>query len=107
MGREGDVSPEQCQRELSELRKLKPQMYDIDMQVVLVYAGEDQDRWKKFVRQQQPCRWTFLNDFRHTSNMRMLYDLEYVPHLYLMDDEGVIIAKDIRVSELKELLPLL
>lgn len=101
------IDCEQCQRELSELRKLKPQMYDIDMQVVLVYAGEDQDRWKKFVRQQQPCRWTFLNDFRHTSNMRMLYDLEYVPHLYLMDDEGVIIAKDIRVSELKELLPLL
>ena len=35
----------------------------------------------------------------------MLYDLEYVPHLYLLDEEGVIIAKDIRASELKELLP--
>ena len=39
--------------------------------------------------------------------MRTLYDLEYVPHLYLLDENGVIIAKDISVSELKELLPLL
>ena len=71
----------------------------------MVYVGEDQAKWKQFVRSQRPSRWTFLNDFKHTSNMRMLYDLEYVPHLYLLDEEGVIIAKDIRASELKELLP--
>jgi len=99
------IDCEQCQRELAALQKLKPEMYDMDMQVVLVYVGEDQERWKKFVREQRPSRWTFLNDFKHTSNMRMLFDLEYVPHLYLLDSEGVIIAKDIRVSELKELLP--
>jgi hypothetical protein len=39
--------------------------------------------------------------------MRQLYDLEFVPHLYLLDENGVIIAKDIQVSELKELLPML
>ena len=99
------IDCEQCQREIAELQLLKPEMYDMDMQVVLVYVGEDQQKWKQFVRDQRPSRWTFLNDFKHTSNMRMLYDLEYVPHLYLLDAEGVIIAKDIHVSELKELLP--
>ena len=45
--------------------------------------------------------------FDNTSEMRTLYDLEYVPHLYLLDETGIIIAKDISVTELKELLPLL
>lgn len=101
------IDCEQCQREIAELKKLRPALYDLGIHVVLVYAGDEQERWKQFVKQMQPCRWTFLNDFKHTSNMRMLYDLEYVPHLYLLDSEGVIIAKDIRVSELKELMPYL
>ena len=97
----------QCQQEIAELKRLKPQLYDADIQVVLVYVGEDQENWRKFVRKEGLCRWQFLNDFAGTSQMRQLYDLEYVPHLYLLDEFGVVIAKDIRVSELKELLPLL
>ena len=95
----------QCQKEIAELNRLKPEMYDMDMQVVMVYVGEDKDKWKQFVREQQPCRWTFLNDFKNTSKMRLLYDLEYVPHLYLLDANGVIIAKDISAFELRDLLP--
>lgn len=95
----------QCQKEIAELNRLKPEMYDMDMQVVMVYVGEDKNKWKQFVREQQPCRWTFLNDFKNTSKMRLLYDLEYVPHLYLLDANGVIIAKDISAFELRDLLP--
>ena len=95
----------QCQKEIAELNRLKPELYDMDMQVVMVYVGEDKDKWKQFVREQQPCRWTFLNDFKNTSKMRLLYDLEYVPHLYLLDANGVIIAKDISAFELRDLLP--
>ena len=97
----------QCQKELAELQRLSPDFYDMDIQVVMVYVGQEQDKWKKFVRRQQPSRWLFLNDFKGTSNMRMLYDLDYVPHLYLLDENGIVVAKDIRASELKELLPLL
>ena len=39
--------------------------------------------------------------------MRMLYDLDYVPHLYLLDKNGIVVAKDIRINELQELLKLL
>ena len=73
----------------------------------MVYVGQQQDRWKKFVRKEMPCRWKFLADFDNVSDMLERYDLEYVPHLYLLDENGVIIAKDIKVSELKEILPLL
>ncbi len=97
----------ECQKEIAELQRLNPELYDLDIQVVLVYVGKDQENWKKFVRRQQPSRWTFLNDFKDQSNMRMLYDLDYVPHLYLLDRNGTVVAKDIRASELKDLLKLL
>ena len=97
----------QCQQELAQLRKLSAELYEADIQVVLVYVGDEQQKWKDFVRKMRPSRWRFLNDFKQSSNMRMRYDLDFVPHLYLLDGNGVIIAKDIRASELKELLPLL
>ena len=101
------VDCQQCQQEIAALRKLKPALFDADIQVVMVYVGQDRERWKQFIRKEGLCRWKFLSDLAGTSDMRQLYDLEYVPHLYLLDAYGVIIAKDIRVAELKELLPLL
>lgn len=97
----------QCQQEFEALKRLKADLYDIDARVVLVYVGEEKEAWRKFVRKQWPSHWVFLNDFAHTSDMRTLYDLEYVPHLYLLDANGVVIAKDIRASELKQMIPLL
>ena len=101
------IDCQQCQRELAALKKLKPQLFDADIQVVMVYVGQDRDRWKQFVRKEGLSRWKYLNDFEGVSQMRQLYDLEFVPHLYLLDENGVTIAKDIQVSELKEILPLL
>jgi peroxiredoxin len=98
---------QQCQKELAELKRMNPVLYDMDIHVVLVYVGSEQEKWKKFVRKQQPSHWTFLNDFKNTSNMRMLYDLDYVPHLYLLDQNGLVVAKDIHASELQDLLKLL
>lgn len=97
----------QCQQELMELQRMSAELYDLDIQVVMVYAGHDADAWKIFVRKMQPSRWTFLNDFKDSSNMRTLYDLDYVPHLYLLDYNGIVVAKDIHASELKHLLNLL
>ena len=101
------IDCQQCQKEFEALKKLRSDLYDMDIQVVLVYVGQEKENWRKFVRKLWPTRWKLLNDFENTSEMRTLYDLEYVPHLYLLDENGVIIAKDISVSELKELLPLL
>jgi len=98
---------EQCQREIAQLQAMNDQFYDLDIRVVMVYVGHNEEAWKKYVRRQQPSRWTFLNDFKGTSDMRMRYDLDYVPHLYLLDQQGTVVAKDIRALELLELLPLL
>ena len=101
------IDCQQCQHEIAELKKLKLHLYDADIRVVMVYVGQEQEKWKQYVRKHGLNRWTYLNDFEGESQMRKLYDLEFVPHLYLLDENGVIIAKDIQASELKELLPLL
>ena len=94
-----------CQDEIAALKKLKPAFYDADIQVVMVYVGTEQEKWRKFVSKDCLSRWKYLNDFKGTSRMRELYDLEYVPHLYLVDQWGNVVAKDISVQELKELIP--
>lgn len=94
----------QCQEEIKALKSLASELREAGIKVKLVYAGTQQDTWRKFVRS-VPCRWVCLQDFNDESNMRNLYDLEFVPHLYLLDAEGIIIAKDIRAIELKEMIP--
>ena len=101
------IDCQQCQKEHETLKKLRRDLYDADIQVVMVYVGDERDTWRKFVRKQWPSRWKYYNDFEKTSEMRTHYDLAFVPHLYLLDENGVIIAKDISVNELRELLPLL
>lgn len=99
------IDCEQCQRELKQLEQLRTALSESDLQVTLVYVGEDARKWKRFVKEMRTPGWRFLNDFKHASDMHARYDLEVVPHLYLLDRKGVIIAKDLRVSELKELIP--
>ena len=96
----------QCQEEIKVLKSLAADLAAKDIKVKLVYAGRERSSWRKFIRK-VPCRWQCLQDFKDESDMRTLYDLEYVPHLYLLDDDGIIIAKDIRALELIALLPLL
>ena len=94
----------QCAQEFEELKRIRAALYDMDIKVVMIYVGHEQEKWRKFVRKQWPSHWKYINDFKGTSGMRQRYDLEYVPHLYLLDENGIIIAKDIRVSELKDIL---
>ena len=101
------IDCQQCQKEIEALKKLKPELFDIDIQVVMVYVGSEQEKWKKFVKEDCLSRWKYYNDFKGKSNMRQLYDLEYVPHMYLLDADGIVTAKDINTQELKELLPYL
>jgi len=96
----------QCQDELRVLKTLAADLRELDIRVKLVYVGSEQEKWRKFIRK-VPCRWLCLQDFRNESEMRERYDLEFVPHLYLLDSEGTVIAKDIRAGELKEMLPML
>ena len=92
-----------CREELRQLRSLAGDLREAGIKVKLVYAGKEEEAWRQFIRQ-VPCRWNCLQDFKGESDMHARYDLEYVPHLYLLDSNGRILAKDIRAAELKEMI---
>lgn len=93
----------ECQEMIDKLSKLRHNLYAFDTDVTLVYVGENEKEWKKFVKK-HPGVWRYLHDPDGSSRMRLLYDLDYVPHIYLLDADNVIIAKDIRVETLVSLL---
>ena len=97
------VGCDDCRKAVDELSALRREIENCDADVTLVYVGSDSESWKKFIKE-SPKGWRYLCDPDGSSRMRELYDLEYVPHLYLLDDEGVVIAKDIKTDILKTLL---
>ncbi len=97
------VSCEECEAMTRELIKIKSLLNSYSIRVVAVYTGKDEKLWKGFAKK-GPKNWRYLWDKNGESEMHRLYDLEYVPHLYLLDCNKSIIAKDIDVQTLKDLL---
>lgn len=97
------VSCKECEAMTGELMKIKSLLNSYSIRVVAVYTGKDEELWKEYVKK-GPKNWRYLWDKNGESEMHRLYDLEYVPHLYLLDCNKTIIAKDIDVEALKELL---
>lgn len=100
------VNCEQCRTVIDQLQKIKDDFGYRDISVTLVYTGDDQKAWKDFVRK-MPYGWRYLMDAKKTSGMMQFYDLEYVPHIYLLDPYDTVIAKDISVDNLARILPYL
>ena len=98
------IDCKQCQEEFRQLKSMSADLREVGIKVKLVYVGKEEEAWRKFIKK-VPCRWLPLQDFKGESDMHTLYDLEYVPHLYLLDADGTILAKDIRALELKEMIP--
>lgn len=100
------VSCKDCEDLIVKLAQMKKDFKRKRVKVKMVYTGRDETLWKNFVKV-SPGNWTYLWDRDGRSGMMKKYDLEYVPHSYLIDGYGYIIAKDLNVKNLKELLDLL
>lgn len=96
------VSCKECEAMTEELKKIKSTLNANSIRVVAVYTGKDEQLWREFVKK-GPKNWRYLWDKNGESEMHRLYDLEFVPHLYLLDYNKTIIAKDIDVQTLKAL----
>lgn len=87
-----------CQAEAEALRQMELNLQAMNVSVTMVYAGDDAERWKEF-RKNYPTRWIYLADLKGTSRLHELYDIEYVPKIYLLDSNGIVIAKDMKADQ--------
>ena len=92
-----------CRREFEGILPYADEYAEKGLQIICVYVGKDKNEWLEFVRTHDP-RWTYLTDLENTSGLRELYDVAFVPKIYLLDRKGKILAKEIDAPTLHELM---
>jgi len=100
------IKCDECEKMIEELNVIRNKLYLNGIKVIMVYAGHDEGLWNNFIGE-NPKKWTYVMDKTGESNMHKLFDLETVPHTYLVDGNGIIIAKDISPTMLLEIIPML
>lgn len=100
------VSCKECEDLITQLAAMKKEFRRNSVKVKMVYTGRDEELWKNFVKV-SPGDWTYLWDRDGGSGMMKKYDLEFVPHSYLLDHDGYIVAKDLNVKNLKKIIEIL
>ena len=83
-----------CKREVAILRENADKLRKNKVKVVCVNVGFDDELYRKFIKENDR-RWVYLKDDPIISGLRhKQYDIRFVPELYLLDRDRVIIARD-------------
>ena len=92
-----------CRREFDGIVRYADEYAKKGLRIVCVYVGKDENEWKEFVRTHDD-RWIYLGDPKNQSGLRELYDIAFVPKIYLLDKKKRILAKEIDAPTLHSLL---
>ncbi|MBR5735607.1 MAG: hypothetical protein IKX60_02280 [Bacteroidales bacterium] len=91
-----------CRQYTEDLREASALLKSKKVKVVSVYLSADRSYWLDNINYNKG--WTHLTDEGPWSQLREDYDLAVVPRLYLLDKDKKVIAKDITVRTLCEIL---
>ena len=91
-----------CAQYKQDLKDASALLKSKKAKVVSVYLSADREQWLNDIKNNK--NWTHLTDEGPWSQLREDYDLGVVPRLYLLDKDKTIVAKDITVQELCEIL---
>ena len=97
------VSCEECAQWKKELRDMKKLLKQSGARVASVYVGPDKEEWLKATGGCK-CNWLDLRAEWPDSELYSKYDVSIAPRIYLLDADGIVIAKDITPTTLAELL---
>ncbi len=71
-----------------------------------IYVGQDLQAWRKFVLENK-MEFRQLYDKENLAGLQVAYDVETVPHIYLISPDNIVEAKDIGIADLEKLLEIL
>lgn len=91
-----------CRQYTNDLVEASPLLKSKKAKVVSVYLSADRNLWLENIKAHKS--WTHLTDEGPASRLRDDYDLAVVPRIYLLDKNKKVIAKDITVRELCDIL---
>jgi thiol-disulfide isomerase/thioredoxin len=93
-----------CQKEMPKIKEAYDKWKDKSVMVYAVDIEVDEEKWKKFIREKELGRWINVNDAKHQSNFRQLYDVYSTPVIYILDKDKKIRAKRIGAEQIDEVL---
>ncbi len=98
-----DSDCQTCQKEIRELKELyKSQDFEFD--VFAVGTEHDLPPWKKYIKEHN-LSWINVNGTRSvTEDYHDLYNIYSTPTIYVLDQEKKIIAKNLKVNQIKDFL---
>ncbi len=92
-----------CRREMPKLKKLYEKYKQDSVEVYAVYVNVERDKWIKYIREHQ-LDWINVEDVEMKHPFRYYYYIKGTPKIYLLDRNKRIIAKNITVEQLDQIL---
>ena len=92
-----------CKATIKELEEEEIVLQNLDIQVLAVCSITDVQRWKEFVSGSNPL-WIHAIDPTGQSNFKVYYNVRSTPKLYLLDQSKRIIAKQLEIDQIVDLV---
>jgi peroxiredoxin len=93
-----------CRRENPRVVAVYNKYRDKGFDIVGVSLDHDRANWKQAIEQDQ-LTWTHVSDLKYwDSEAAQLYGVRAIPANYLIDKDGIIVAKNLRGEELDKLV---
>lgn len=81
-----------CRKEIPNLKKLYAQYADKGFQIVSISIDKKEADWTKALKEEQ-LQWP---NFLDTEGIAELYKVKFVPTMYLIDEQGVMVGENLR-----------
>jgi peroxiredoxin len=98
-----DVDCGHCKKEMPKLVAAYPGLKELGAEVYAVYAEEEWDKWKEWLKEQQ-YPWVNVGNMKKRSNFQVLYNIDQTPMIFVIDSNKKIIAKKIGAEQLVDFL---
>lgn len=85
-----------CRKEIPNLKKLYAQYADKGFQIVSISIDKKEAEWLKALKEEQ-LTWP---NYRDTEGIATLYKVKFVPTMYLIDAQGVMVGENLRGEDL-------
>ncbi|MEY3412149.1 MAG: hypothetical protein RIQ70_837 [Bacteroidota bacterium] len=78
-----------CMKRMKDVNKLKKQ-FEGNQNVVFIQVSTDKDktRWENFMKERNPTGIQLFSDNGKMSNVRVNYNVRYLPTIFLLDSKG-------------------
>lgn len=93
-----------CMKTTPQLKKISKQYAPLKLEVYSVCVGNSVDEWKDYISRNKLHHWINVFEDHNTNSTSLKYNLQLTPSFFLLDKNFKIVAKNINLRQLEDLL---